>query len=291
MAFGGLDFQGFADRTQPYLDEKYAILNKQANAAQTAAQGQLASGQGFGAYYQAQAAQAPGLAGSEEALRQAQGGQIGAQADLARQEYGNLNSTPTGVGSRILQQLGGGLNSPTGGTPAFARGTAKINGKGDGKTDTQPAMLAPGEAVLNKAAAEHLGRDTISLLNAIGAHKMGLNSGMGGQSNMPQDDGGDAANGGPAPGGSAPGYSRGTEDVPTGGSVKTKKSIQTGEYDVPGYAKGTSKVPGKGKPAGGIPPALMQAILGMGGGGGMPAPGSAQPMPMQMPMMGRPPGQ
>lgn len=56
----------------------------------------------------------------------------------------------------------------------YSKGTSKVPGKGDGKTDTVAAKLAPGEAVLNKAAAEHLGRDTIDLLNAVGQAKMGL---------------------------------------------------------------------------------------------------------------------
>lgn len=53
-----------------------------------------------------------------------------------------------------------------------AEGTAMIHGKGDGTVDTVPSMLAPGEAVLNKGAAEHIGRPAIELLNAIGTVKM-----------------------------------------------------------------------------------------------------------------------
>jgi hypothetical protein len=36
------------------------------------------------------------------------------------------------------------------------------------------AKLAPGEAVLNKAAADMAGRGAISRLNAAGARKMGM---------------------------------------------------------------------------------------------------------------------
>ena len=63
----------------------------------------------------------------------------------------------------------------------FAGGTANVNAKG-GKTtvpgngppnvDSVPATLAPQEAVLNAGAAHHLGRGTISMLNALGAAKM-----------------------------------------------------------------------------------------------------------------------
>ena len=54
------------------------------------------------------------------------------------------------------------------------KGTARVPGKGDGTKDTVPAKLAPGEAVLNKAAAEHVGRGLIAHLNSMGAEKMGL---------------------------------------------------------------------------------------------------------------------
>ena len=63
-------------------------------------------------------------------------------------------------------------------------GTSRINAM-DGKTsvpgkmppqgqntDVTPANLTPGEAVLNRGAAEHLGRDVIDVLNAIGNIKM-----------------------------------------------------------------------------------------------------------------------
>lgn len=56
----------------------------------------------------------------------------------------------------------------------FRKGIAKVPGKGDGKVDTQPAMLAPGEAVLNKAAAGMLGRKKITQLNKKGVKKMGM---------------------------------------------------------------------------------------------------------------------
>ena len=53
-------------------------------------------------------------------------------------------------------------------------GTEKVPGKGSGKVDTVDAKLAPGEAVLNKAAAEHLGRGFIKMLNHMGMMKMGM---------------------------------------------------------------------------------------------------------------------
>lgn len=56
----------------------------------------------------------------------------------------------------------------------FKKGITKVPGKGNGKKDTVKAKLAPGEAVLNKAAADKMGRGLISALNKVGARKMGL---------------------------------------------------------------------------------------------------------------------
>lgn len=56
----------------------------------------------------------------------------------------------------------------------FKKGVARVPGKGDGTKDTVKAKLAPGEAVLNKSAAETLGRGLIDVLNKMGAKKMGL---------------------------------------------------------------------------------------------------------------------
>lgn len=64
---------------------------------------------------------------------------------------------------------------------AFATGTSKVPGKAPakGNTDTVPAMLTPGEAVLNVGAAEHMGRDNIHALNQVGLAKMGKAPGKG----------------------------------------------------------------------------------------------------------------
>lgn len=47
-----------------------------------------------------------------------------------------------------------------------------------GKTDTVPAMLTPGEAVLNKGAAELVGRDNIRRANAMGMRVQGFEQGI-----------------------------------------------------------------------------------------------------------------
>lgn len=56
----------------------------------------------------------------------------------------------------------------------FAKGTARVPGMGDGTVDTVPAALAPGEAVLNKPAAEMMGRGLIAVMNKLGMQKMGM---------------------------------------------------------------------------------------------------------------------
>jgi hypothetical protein len=56
----------------------------------------------------------------------------------------------------------------------YKKGIARVPGKGDGTKDTVKAKLAPGEAVLNKAAADNMGRGLIAALNKMGAKKMGM---------------------------------------------------------------------------------------------------------------------
>ena len=53
-----------------------------------------------------------------------------------------------------------------------ADGLSKVPGKGNPGVDKVPAVLAPGEAVLNQGAANHMGRGAIAALNALGAHAM-----------------------------------------------------------------------------------------------------------------------
>jgi hypothetical protein len=56
-------------------------------------------------------------------------------------------------------------------------GANEVPGQGTGRTDTVPAMLAPHEAVLNRAAADLLGRGLIAALNAHGVRQMGMSRG------------------------------------------------------------------------------------------------------------------
>lgn len=253
---------------------------------------------------------APSLAQSEIGERSAQGQNLLAGADVQRYRIApndDITQAANSLWNIFNQRSGSGLSPPQGGVwqgssvlspppggppppgdawqgssvlaPHYSEGTSKVPGKGSGKTDTQPAMLAPGEAVLNRGAAEHLGRDTISLLNAIGAHKMGLD--LGGP-----PDTSDTSH--PATGsnagvdnqtGGTQGYAWGTDNVslPAPGQTVTSGTWgppptpnadiraavgrpgvprvmppkEMGTTARPGYAGGTSNVPAKGaaKPA------------------------------------------
>ena len=59
----------------------------------------------------------------------------------------------------------------------YQLGAHTVPGQGTGKVDTVPAMLAPHEAVLNRAAADMLGRGLIAALNAHGVKQMGMQRG------------------------------------------------------------------------------------------------------------------
>ena len=162
---------------------------------------------------------------------------------------------------------------------AYAGGASRVPGKGDGTVDKVPAMLAPGEAVLTKQAAEGLGRGTIAALNAAGAAKMGMPSAK----PKPQR------------------YAEGTANVPS--TPLTDKQLQDkwfaenwGPILKPpapapqpapkpqNFAKGTHHVmPGKSAKTPPIEnyPALANALKMMAQQG---APGGAQPGMMQPPM-------
>lgn len=119
----------------------------------------------------------------------------------------------------LMGMSGGSMTPNPQGAPAamgaFKTGVSKVPGHGSGHVDTVPAMLAPGEAVLNKGAAEHMGRGAIETLNAIGLHKMGMAPGA------PQ----------PAQQAAPPMASKGPAKPPGRGMKKP-----------PGFATGTSNV-------------------------------------------------
>jgi hypothetical protein len=239
-----------------YLDDKYAILREQADAAMKNAEANAALAQGRintempaqaglmgaqGAFYRAHAATLPNLNAAMgqyyqgmAAQQQAQAGLTGVNTQVAQQDLqtqgnddiigligqmvpgfqsamqransplGSPGSTlPNGsqrsvldngsypdnsssAGSASMGGWNGGATSNNGviQVQGHARGTSKVKGKGKPNKDTVPAMLAPGEAVLNQGAADHVGRNLIDVLNAIGAHKMTM------QGNPPPGPGG-----------------------------------------------------------------------------------------------------
>jgi hypothetical protein len=100
------------------------------------------------------------------------------------------------VGPQAADALPPSMGPGAAASPAFARGTPEVQpmsnypfgagylfganevpGQGTGRTDTVPAMLAPHEAVLNKAAADILGRGLIAALNSQGVKEMGMRRG------------------------------------------------------------------------------------------------------------------
>ena len=140
---------------------------------------------------------------------------VGAQLDVDRARAASLNlsnqltqqntfgrPSPTEADARSWQMLHPGMPLPK---DFYARGTSEIQGHGDGTVDTVPAMLAPKEAVLNAGAAEHLGRDVIQALNAVGLMKMGMGGGMPPAKGSPQPTKDDRAD--------KPGYAGGTSFV------------------------------------------------------------------------------
>ena len=70
-----------------------------------------------------------------------------------------------------MKKQSGGWNAPSMGyaLQGFAFGTPQVPGTAPqfGSTDTVPAMLTPGEAVLTPGAAQKMGRPKIAALNAM----------------------------------------------------------------------------------------------------------------------------
>lgn len=145
------------------LDRKYAIAEQNADTAAAQAQADIANTQERTRLLGPTSQAAIGLQG-------AQTQNLGAQTT----GIANLNLMPTADIIRSIMGGGFALNSPSSSRMGFAKGTARVPGKGSPKKDTVPAMLAPGEAVLNQPAAEGLGRGLIALLNAAGQQKMGM---------------------------------------------------------------------------------------------------------------------
>lgn len=171
----------------PWLAQKYGILQQEADARTTAAQSQSAYQKGLVSAIPAEIERARAQAGLYGAQTQRTNTLLPIEAETAYQ--GMLNDGPAGgpAISRIDEMFPGQqTTTPRPLESAYERrkkylfgtglvkGTARVPGKGDGTKDTVPAMLAPGEAVLNKSAADTAGRGLIAVLNELGARKMGM---------------------------------------------------------------------------------------------------------------------
>lgn len=93
-----------------------------------------------------------------------------------------MAAMPPGPGGPPMPGPGGPAGAPSGlaGMLQAAMGATKVPGSMPPKgqnTDTVPAMLTPGEAVLNRHAAQSMGRDKIAQANARGS-AAGLSRGM-----------------------------------------------------------------------------------------------------------------
>ena len=171
----------------------------EAAAREAQAYGTAGAEHGLGGYYSA-------LGGATTARVPSEIGLAGAQAGEAAARTSSIPglNLPNLLGVGGIPSASGGPSSPLSINPEdHAMGTSRINAM-NGKTsvpgqmppkgqntDVTPANLTPGEAVLNRGAAEHLGRDVIDVLNAIGNIKMhgdqGATQGAGPATQAPTD--------------------------------------------------------------------------------------------------------
>ncbi len=169
-----------------------------------------------------------------------------------------------------VHAMGGMSQVPGQATPAAQVGTQA--------SDQVPAMLAPGEAVLNSHAADIIGRDKIAAANAIGNHAAKQQREH--AAPAPTGPQATAQTGKAAPGKGMPAPKEKAAPAPK----MNHQKLSGGTHQV---AHGKSaKTPTK------IDPAAAMALLQMAkGGGGMPAPQpggmpapQGNPMPMQPPV-------
>jgi hypothetical protein len=178
----GLGMSGDRDK---WLGMKYGIMKQEADARTVGAQRQFVN-QGI-----------EGGAGDialdplTEQLKEAQLANAQAQLGLTKAQTLGVKTATSNAdteGVAALKALNGSgengmlqgplaeafadfLESRGGGN---AKGLTRVPGKGDGTKDKVVTAVAPGEAILNKKAADKLGRGLIAALNAQGARKMGL---------------------------------------------------------------------------------------------------------------------
>ena len=197
-----------------------------------------------------------------------------------------FNAVAAPMGNWFLDKVDQSLGNkpaaqPQGQPQHYDQGTQRVPGKGSGMVDKVKAVLAPGEAVLNKGAAEHMGRDNIAALNAIGHAKMVGEAAQGAAAATPgrEPQKGPAHKAPEKPAGKGP--AKPAPKVPEKGAKAAgghgAKAAPAGKGKPQELAKGTHHVaPGKSAKTPQIDPQTLQALMSMmsqGGGGGMPGPG------------------
>lgn len=168
-----------------------------------------------------------------------------------------MDEVPMGMGDE-MGMAGGGV----------------VAGPGDGTVDTVDTKLAAGEAVLNKAAADFLGRDLIDKVNQAGAIAMGLDQKPNEPRMQPAGQPGTPATEPAQPGQQMPGMAAGAKKVMAPKSAAAgKEAPRKGPpaQGQPPKAKNASAKPaasgkGKGKPAEAAMPDMSQLIAHMMGG-------------------------
>lgn len=166
------------------LQQKYAAMTKQADAAMLSAMKQGGGGGGGDIGYdpnealkgdllQAQIKQA--LAGANAAnvsASNAESDQLIKQR-LEDQAYNSETLTQDQLSgyykakAQLEKEAAEKAKVGAGGIPSYKKGTAKV-------PKTGKAQLHEGEAVLTKEAANYLGRGVIKALNTLGKQKMGM---------------------------------------------------------------------------------------------------------------------
>jgi hypothetical protein len=159
----------------------------------------------------------------------------------------------------------------TGGMILSKKDAVQGKAKKPGPTDTVPAMLTPGEAVLNKGAVDHFGPDLVQHMNNMGLMKMGAHADAAQAAGLPDPYGAPpAAQGGKKgdKGADAPAK----DAAPAGGRRKGKSGKRQG------FASGTPQV----QPAGTVTPTSAAMLALMAGAGGAPV-ATASPVVPLMP--------
>ena len=227
-----------------------------ANAAKTGAEAQNVNANDAATRASQQAS--AGLQGAQAGLVGAQAGVVGPDAAATRNLQGAQAGNYTAEAANQNQNLQDrqGLNNLYNSVQGDEKGgmiktmAQAIQGKAPkpGPTDTVPTMLTPGEAVLNKGAAEHYGSDVIDHMNKMGLMRMKAQSEVAKATGQPDPHAPPPATRGK--GKRSPPVGPGGSKQPAGGAPQPAP----GGGAIPGFAKGTSMVLPSYLPAGKVAP-------------------------------------